>query len=330
MYKIDYSYMKNEFSGDRNYKIEFLNKVVTVGYTEKSALQAIALFKHAKDLEDMYGKDIYDFDISELEALLMSCSSPSVTSLQAIKSIMDKYLLNAVDEKKSKFSVSPTLSIRRNRLKELIFKDAQYNRLCTKKEFYDAVNTIANYQDKALLICIWHGFYNKGYQMIRDAKENSVNFDNNTITMINAETGEEITKQLSNEDMMIFKLALKEESYIKSLENEYYYFDTEYLFKSFDFGRRRDREDFRIGQQSIRDKIRKFQKDTGLVFATGVTIKLSGDIYRLLEEYGYDREYSQQDTAEYIKTNGLAYNNVNFYDNLQVLQKKYQKELLLV
>lgn len=330
MRKIDYSYMKDEFGGDKNYKIEFLNKVITVGYTDKSAKQAIALFKIAKDLEKVYEKDIYDFNQSELEILLMSISSPTVSSLQAVKSIMDKYLLNAVDEKRSRYSVSPTLSIKRGKLKDLIFKDAQEKRLCTKKELYEAIDSIANYQDKALLICIWNGFYNKGYQMIRDAKKDCVNFDNRTISMINSETGEEITIRLDDYDITVLKLAIEEKSYIKSIEREYNYFDTEYLFKSYDIRKKIEREDFRITEQSIRDKIRKFQKDTGLMFATGITIKISGDIYRLLEEYGYDTEYDHQTVAEYIEKNGLAYNYVNFYDNLQVLQKKYQKELLSV
>lgn len=327
MCKNDFLEFKDDFGGDVNYKIDFLKRVIAVGYNEKSAKQAIALFKISKGLEEDFEKDIYDFNQSELEVLLMTFSSPTVNALQAIKSIMDKYLLNAVDEKKSKFSVSPTLSIRRSKLKDLIFKDAQHKRLCTIKEFYDAIDLIANYQDKALLICIWHGFYNKGYQMIRDAKNNCVNFDNNTVTMTNAETGKDVTVKLNDYEMMIFNIAMKEDEYVKSDENVYPYFETEYLFKCFDFGRNIKREDFRIGQQSIRDKIRKFQNDTGLKFATSTTIKISGDIYRLFEERGYDTEYEHGDVIAYIDKYDLSYNYVNFYENLKVLQDKYKKEL---
>ncbi|MBU3136178.1 HNH endonuclease [Clostridium gasigenes] len=82
----------------------------------------------------------------------------------------------------------------------------------------------------------------------------------------------------------------------------------------------------RVRLHTLNEKIRRFQKDSGLVFVKATTINESGWVYRLLEEDGYKKKYTQKDVSAYINKYDLKLSYVNFHSNVKVLQKKYADE----
>lgn len=325
---IDFMDFINEFGGDSKYKCNYLIKMIESGFEETSAIQTKHLFVNLKQLETDFGKDVYDFTQGELEISLKSLFVPKINALQSLKSSLDKYLLTALADKKSIFSVSPTINIKRKKLLELTFKDAEIKRLCTEKELYSALNRVENYQDKLVLVCLWKGLYNSEYQMMRDMKTSDIDFENNTISTVNKSTGEVIITKFTDYEMMILKIAIQEGTYTNPVKDskkpEFQYMNSMYVFKIYD--RFNNMSDVKIRAVTFRAKIRRFQKDTGLMFLNSQTINVSGWIFKLLEEEGYDKKYSHKDIIYFINKYDLKLSYINFYSNVEILQEKYKVE----
>ena len=164
-------------SGDLEFKFEYLKKLLEKDYSVRTANQSISLFKNISRWEDLFEKDVYNFNLKETQIVFKDFRKPSLTALCAEKSILDKYLYFAYDNKMINLAMHPSFNLKRKDLGDFINKKSRKNKYLTHKEYLELLDECYNYQDKALIVLLWNGFYNKELELIRNLKASDINLE---------------------------------------------------------------------------------------------------------------------------------------------------------
>ena len=164
-------------SGDLDFKFEYLKKLLEKDYSVRTANQSISLFKNIARWEDLFEKDIYNFNLEETQIVFKDFRKPSLTALCAEKSILDKYLYFAYEHKMINLAMHPSFNLKRKDLGDFINKKSRKNKYLTYKEYKELLEECYNYQDKVLIVLLWNGFYNKELELIRSLKASDINLE---------------------------------------------------------------------------------------------------------------------------------------------------------
>lgn len=291
----------DEIGGDIDFKLDYIKMIIEGDYSKRTVQQSIIIFKSIKKMELIYEKDAYNFDLQQSMILLKSFKKPSVTSLAAEKSLLEKYLLFAYKNNKVNLPTHPIFNIKMSDMEVFINSKSRENKYITYKEYLDLLDSCINDQDKALLILIWHGLLNRNMDLIRNLKTDNIDKNENKIIFTDytdTETGEvkTIIKNLEEFEIKTLLEASNAPILVNLTDMSVINLNTEspYLFKFTLEGK--------IREGNLRDRFRKitiFLKKRDLkqksLYVSGIynevrKLNLSNvDYYKKMSNYGICR-----------------------------------------
>ena len=146
------SKMSNEYYNNA-WKIQFIN-----GYNGKIADSYwIHLFGKSKITEESLDKDLCDFTLDDIIALLKSYRSASVTALGVKASILRTYTTWCIRNDKSESNFNHFDEINHDLLNECVDRHSAMSRLTTQKELYSTLEDILNPKDQFLVLAVYEG-----------------------------------------------------------------------------------------------------------------------------------------------------------------------------
>lgn len=200
----------DSISGDVDFKILYIDKLLKSDYSLRTLNQSISLFNKIAKWEDLFKKDFFDFDISETKLIFKDLKRPSLATLSSEKSILDKYLYFAIDNKKSKTSIHPSFNIKGAKaLNEFVNTKSRKNKFITYNEYLELREQCINYQDEAFIVLLWNGAYDKDLESIRNIQSPDIDELNKNVKHLNI--------KLSNEEFNVLVKAKQQRLFIDEL-----------------------------------------------------------------------------------------------------------------
>lgn len=305
-------YSPNGFSGDVNFKIMYLDKLLKSDYSIRTMNQTISLLSKISKWEDLFEKDFYNFDIDETKLIFKDLKRPTLAALSSEKSILDKYLYFAVDNKKSKTARHPSFNIKGEDLNEFVNTKSRKNKFITYNEYLELLENCINPQDEAFIILLWNGAYDKNLEAIRNIKTDDIDETNRLIKNLNVNlTKKEFDTIIKAKNQLVFLDEISDVA--KDLSRR-----SQYLFKA--CGRDKDEP---ISQVLF---INRFAKITAKINNRDLKVKSivsSGIFYRAKEMFG-DIKKNKMDYYKYMVDNKISRSVAK--DIQIVLEEKYFEE----
>lgn len=159
--------------------------------------------------EELLGKDLYDFNVSDIYSLFSNSFTSSSTSLRALFSIAKSYVSYATFTRKlNRSGTNPfaTIDFKKDILKMLNLKNIE-NRYLTEEQVWAIENheKTINYQDFICIILPFYGIKSQLCSEIVNLKRSDIDGVNNTVTLVNKIIYEEdpITKIKTEKDRIL-------------------------------------------------------------------------------------------------------------------------------
>lgn len=183
---------------NEEHKLRFLK-----GMGEASFLSHSRILKRASILEKQLEKDLYDFnlfEVSNLMKLLAPTTAPSSRNqLQNIK----KYIDWAISNDLRFDNINPLLATMTEPFIER-FVDHSRKYLFTDKEIDSIVGRIVNFQDSALIQCLFEGIMGRAYSEILNILQTDINPESNILIVRNKPAfGSLVEREVSISDKLL-------------------------------------------------------------------------------------------------------------------------------
>jgi len=277
----------NENYSDLLYNKHFKEKFLKEKYSQETARVKRVLFGKISKLERFYGKDIYDFNIEELEEVWKFLKASTIRSLQNHISTIEQYIDYAIQNHKTRYKVNlATTFDKRERIEPFLDKEAAENMIFTKEEI-DAISMYAdNAQDGAIIALIFEGVsYKNRFEELINLKRENIDLENQEIHLpqriIKGRNGEEDiiiperTIKISTNTAILVKNAMNDEFYYSikgDTVRRYKLTDSEYVLR----GTRGNKQ---IRWENINQRILRIAEINGYDYLTARTIAYSGQLY---------------------------------------------------
>lgn len=202
------------------------------------------LFAQISKSEQLYTKDIFDFNIEELKSCLELLQKTTIISVATTVSKIVNYWKWALNPGKFTKNIEPLSWLMSKKVEDLVSSTALENSYISEEEMYSIIEKeVRNNADAGLILLLYRGVC--GYEMseLINLETNNINFDNNTIKIIGTvKINKEIIDSsriltLSDRDMGILKLAVDSKIYIKGEGEDkkiYNFLESPYIFKNFE------------------------------------------------------------------------------------------------
>ncbi|WP_050552613.1 phage lytic cycle repressor MrpR family protein [Bacillus cereus] len=199
-----------ESKSESVYQREFKNVFLTSKYSVNTQRVAKALFRKTAEIENNKGKDLYSFNKEELAEAIKSLKAKTVRSLQDKVSTIERYIDFAKDNGKTKINYA-TLFDTREKLEQLLDKEAEENMRFDKDEIMEMAMSADNAQDGVILGLLFDGLSHKNeFEELVNLTEDNIDEDNQQIVLEDRE--EPIP--MSTETAILVRRALEEDTYV--------------------------------------------------------------------------------------------------------------------
>lgn len=289
------------------------------------------VFIVSKRTEQLLGKDLYDFNLQEIEDVLHDLAPTTNAASQTNGRIVTAYISWAIEE-----------GLRRNNINPLKIVDPQYftkfvdpsiNIFFSEKRLRNIEDQCINYQDCAIFRLLFEGVEGKKLSEIRNLKKKDIDYKNNQLVLTD-EDGNQRVLEVSPRAIDMVQKASKETIYHKKngepIENERIrpytdLVDNEYVFrtsitKTDNFGT--------VDVHLIYRRIAAIKELFEIPFFTSTNIQKSGMIYMAKELVKKDGELLRDHylmIAERFRVNNWY--SLKDYVNMDNIMKLYGEEL---
>lgn len=145
------------------------------------------IFKAASRIEEQLKKDLYDFNINEFEILFSLLAPSTQTASLNNVSLTSKYLEWAITKGYLKTGVNYLSNISPSWKTK--FENKNIKMLWTDREIKKIVQSRVNFQDKVIIMLLFHGIQGKAFSEIINLTKYDVSSGKNMINVYNEETG---------------------------------------------------------------------------------------------------------------------------------------------
>lgn len=136
------------------------------------------IFLKSSDLEEMFGKDLYDFNFKEIESVLYDLRPDSLSASKSNASIITIYIDWASDKTAS--TLNPLKGLKSDEFKKYIASKPK-EMLKREEEIFSTEIALDNPQDKATLILLYLGVQGQGCEELLNLKAEDVDFENHIL-----------------------------------------------------------------------------------------------------------------------------------------------------
>lgn len=254
--------MSNKIYDDTLYnegvKLRFLNMIAE----EKHSLYkgAKSVLSRASKVEEMLNKDLYDFNLEEIEDFLNYLDCGTVSSLQNRVYHIKLYIGWAIQEGCAMSNINPVAAISTNAYYKKLTGNRQ--RFITEDDLRRMLRALVNYQDKALLHAIFEGIYGNQKSEIGNLKRDDIDREHLAIMLYGSRTTRML--QMDNHELIDDLLcAAKEMKYdptngrLHREEDKIDIYDNDYIFRNFRDVREADKP---IREHTVHDRIARMKQ----------------------------------------------------------------------
>ncbi|MCM3109941.1 phage lytic cycle repressor MrpR family protein [Lederbergia lenta] len=202
---------------------DIYNKPIKESYLEEmgetSKEQRLAIFKHSSSTEEFFRKDLYSFNINQIEEVMKKINPQTPNSARAAMYHISSYISWATERGYREANLPPLKGLGRKWYTKFI--DTQFKKYFTEEEINDIIeNDVLNAQDQALIRCLFEGISGKGMSELISMKYDGIDWNKNLITVYDTADGEVRTVEVSDKCMRYIENAYKEMTYTAYSDNE--------------------------------------------------------------------------------------------------------------
>ncbi|MGY5342943.1 phage lytic cycle repressor MrpR family protein [Paenibacillus glucanolyticus] len=179
------------------------------------------VLNRAKMLEEQYKKDLYDFNIYEIERLISYLNPKTMNSVLSSASIIQNYIRWAIEEDLRINNLNPLDAIFGQEYYSK-FVDKTNKMIFSKEEIDDITGGLVNFQDSAIIQSIFEGILGKGYSEVLNLTIHDINQEDSSVLLRNNRdqiSFSERTLELTQELVIMLNNAFQEEIYYKNNGN---------------------------------------------------------------------------------------------------------------
>lgn len=209
--------MNNQYLSQELYNEDFKNR-----FLEKQKLSTSRyykyIFKKSYEIESTVGKcgkDIYEFNIEEIDTLLMSYPNGSIGAIESVASVLRDYIDFAIAEGyvSTKINYMDTISGHSSYEKYLNVNKIR-NKIITERELREICYSCENAQDAVCFALPFYGVKGEANEEMLNLKESDINF---TQEILRLSANDESTRHLKVDDFLVNLLheAINETGYAK-------------------------------------------------------------------------------------------------------------------
>lgn len=204
--------MSNAYLGE---DIEIYNKEIKDAfmskYPEHTHNVYRRIFYYSSPIEQLYGIDLYEFNLKQIGDVLKSMNPSSLASVKSSVSIMKAYIDWAIHRRSNNINPLDITDVEW----EKQFVDTTKKLLFNYEEIWDGViNKCKNAQDSVIVALLFEGAGGREVFEVRNLKSKDVNFDEAIVKLMN-DKGEQRQIKISNQTLALIREAERQTEYFK-------------------------------------------------------------------------------------------------------------------
>lgn len=304
-------------------KLNFL-EAAKIDYSVGTLKTIQTLFHKVEKFEELFNKDLYDFNTVELTTFLASLRSSKKTVISSNVSRIRAYTDYAKKNSLTTITVPGVDLISNNDFDEILFHAKYEGKFVTYNELFNIVDKLKNYQDKVILVLAWNGIMGEGYKDMLSLKSTQFSYKTATIKLPNAKV------KLDDRSCDIINRAISECKYLtykdgkdfKTLND-----DSPYIIK----GRKYDNYTGEINpplkENAIKRRMMMFKKILGVQYISNKSIWLSGISWRLISiEKESGKALTLNNIMDYLCMHDYRSNPSDIKGIMKLLKSKFEQE----
>ncbi|MEC0306906.1 hypothetical protein P4H67_09065 [Paenibacillus lautus] len=179
------------------------------------------VLNRAKMLEEQFEKDLYDFNIYEIESLISYLNPKTMNSVLSSASIIQNYIRWAIEEELRANNLNPLYTIFGQEYYSK-FVDKTNKLIFSKEEIDDITGGLVNFQDSAIIQTIFEGILGKGYSEVLNLTIHDISNEDSKVLLRNNTDIDQYSErklEVSQELILMLNRAFEEEIYYKNNGN---------------------------------------------------------------------------------------------------------------
>lgn len=282
------------------------------------------LFHKVEKFEELFNKDLCDFNILELKTFLASLRSSKTTVISSNVSRIRAYTDYAKKNNLTNIATPGVDLISNSDFDEILFHAKYEGKFVTYTELFGIVDKLKNYQDKVILVLAWNGIMGEGYKDMLSLKATQFNYKTATIKLANHNI------KLDDKSCDIINRAISECKYLTYKDGKDFKTlneDSPYIIK----GRKYDNYTGEINpplkENAIKRRMMMFKKILGVQYISNKSIWLSGIAWRLIElERQSNKVFTLNNIMEYLYMHDYRSNPSDIKGIMKLLKLKIEQE----
>lgn len=198
---------KEEMYYNQHTKERFLNK-----FPENTQTTYSRVFKFSKDTEAVLGKDLYDFNLDEIESVLYDLMPRTKVSSHSNGRVVTSYITWAIEQGLRKNNINPLKVVGADYFHK--FVDENVNLFFTDKEIAQVEDGCTNAQDAVIFRLAFEGVGGKKHSEMRNLKRQDVDYENNVL-LLKDEDESERSHKVSDRCIHLIEQANRQRIYYK-------------------------------------------------------------------------------------------------------------------
>lgn len=202
MYKIYYNEVYN-----KNVKNEFLTR-----YKDNTATTYRRIFHKVSQMEDYFGKDLCNFNLDEIEWVMIDLTPITPAASQSLFSVLLTYVDWAMENGYSNNSINPLRAVNTKWVTQ--FADKYAKLYITGTELIEIEEMCANYQDAVIFRLLFEGVGGETWSEIRNLTGDDIDVKNKTLYLRDKDNNTRVL-EVSTRCIRYCQEALDEKEYFK-------------------------------------------------------------------------------------------------------------------
>lgn len=181
-------------------------------YPESTRKTYLRIFKKSYPTEKMLEKDLYEFNLDEIDSVLYDLRPLTFKSSLTNGRIITEYITFCIEQGLRSNNINPLRMVKSPYFEK--FVDKNIKTLFSKNEIMQIEDACNNAQDAVILALLFEGAWGKELSEIRNLKREHVDFENRILTLIDHD-GSERQLQVSQRCIDLIEKALQQDRYWK-------------------------------------------------------------------------------------------------------------------
>ena len=321
--------LKDKGMYNEEIKLKFLEEQ----YSSEDSRRILAyIFYNSRRTEEQLGKDLYNFNINDITALLKDLSPRNTNVARSNGSVISAYINWSAENGYRQSNDNPLHGVLPSYYEDFVGERKLY---LSKNQIDEIIEEIVNAQDSVILKLLFDGASGTKMSELLNLKKSDINWDTNSLKLTDDKYGDR-ELVVTDECMKLLNRAIDEKSYyskngtVEGKKSEIDLVDNEYVLRNIKVGAYGEGK----GNPSLiyrrMDMIQELL-DTGLESFTSKSITKSGMIYEGYRLFLEDGEIGSEQLSKVAEKFGVRKIKVGEYEyyNTSILGKFINRENIL-